>query len=242
MCTSRSDRKIVTCCHAPAGASSGRAGPACITRPSAGDSTRLGSADDPRRGSRKNRPMATGRTSSAAATSRRSPEHDAARAGTAAMATKGTAAASMLTNIRTSGPATRAMRPGAGVECFSLVAESVCGTGARRAARPRTPLPAPSVDRRRRSPAGLGSVPITRARGATESARPRADPGSSRAGRLHREPQSFVQSARRLVRPPHLERRRPRAGRWPHLDITCRRSNSSRRHAPAPRRDRPRGC
>ena len=37
MCTSSGDRKIVTCSQSPGGDSSGRAGPACITRPSAGD-------------------------------------------------------------------------------------------------------------------------------------------------------------------------------------------------------------
>jgi hypothetical protein len=75
---------------------SGRAGPACITLPSAGDSTSVGSAGDSRSGSRKKRAIATGRISSSPA-SHSGPVTKHTAAGTAAMPINGRPAGSIFT-------------------------------------------------------------------------------------------------------------------------------------------------
>ena len=96
MCTSNSDRKMLTCCQSPGGATPSWPGPAYITLPSAGARTRSFSTcrwSGVRSGSRKNAATPAGRASSDRAL-RRCPVRAASTAGTALAATNGTAARS----------------------------------------------------------------------------------------------------------------------------------------------------
>src|SRR4051794_30596620 len=97
MCTSKRDRKMLTCCHSPGGATPCWPGPACITSPSAGARTRSDWTcrwSGVRSGSRKNAATPAGRASSDRAL-RRCPVNAATAAGTALAATNGPAARSM---------------------------------------------------------------------------------------------------------------------------------------------------
>ena len=97
MCTSKADRKMLTCCHSPSGATPSWPAPACITLPSAGESTSSTGTvawSGVRSGSRKKAATARGSTPSTAAVRGR-PSRRARAAGAAATMVAGAASLSM---------------------------------------------------------------------------------------------------------------------------------------------------
>src|SRR5262249_28620011 len=95
MCTSIGERKIVICFHVPGGAHRPSLGPAIITRPSAGDTTKPGASGMWRSGSRKKYAMKPPSAANGAAQAKRRMATSNA-AGTAAAAMNGYPARSIL--------------------------------------------------------------------------------------------------------------------------------------------------
>ena len=117
MCTSSSDRKMLTCCHSPGGAMPGCGSPTCVTMPSAGASTTSGSVTGERSGVRsgsrkKSVTPAVSRPRASVVRGRRA--RAATTVGTAARAVNGRAAGSIFTGRalplvgRSSGPSAAA--------------------------------------------------------------------------------------------------------------------------------------